>query len=111
MELPSQYFIFKLTLLLVLSCNVGAPLAENFSGYISCTKNFTDLNLGSSEFPHYFISFHLSNFFLYHERLQLREGKCHFMDVAEKPYTRFYEHNYPSNPTTNFILNSALIEL
>ena len=31
--ISSQYFIFKLTLLLVLSCNVGSPLAENFSGY------------------------------------------------------------------------------
>ena len=70
MELPSQYFIFKLALLLV---NVGVPLVENFSGYIiSCTKNFTDLNLGSTEFPHYFISFHLSNFLLY----LLRTSSC-----------------------------------
>ena len=33
------------------------------------------------------------------------------MGVAVKPYTRFYEHNYPSDPTTNFILNNALIKL
>ena len=33
------------------------------------------------------------------------------MGVAEKPYTRFYEHNHPSDPTTNLILNNALIKL
>lgn len=33
------------------------------------------------------------------------------MGVAEKPYTRFYEHNHPLDPTTNFILNNALIKL
>ena len=32
------------------------------------------------------------------------------MGVAEKPYARF-EHNHPSDPTTNFILNNALIKL
>ena len=63
MELPSLYFILKLTLLSNLSSNVGSPLFENFSGCISCTKIFTDPNLGSTEFPHYFISFHLSKFF------------------------------------------------
>ena len=57
MELPSLYFIFKLTLLSNLSSNVGSPLVENFSGCISCTKIFTDPNLGSTEFPHYY--FHL----------------------------------------------------
>ena len=72
MELPSLYFIFKLTLLSNLSSNVGSPLVENFSGCISCTKIFTDPNLGSTEFPHYFISFHLSSFLLY----LLRTSSC-----------------------------------
>lgn len=57
MELPSQYFIFKLTLLSVLSCNVGAPLVENFLGISLAPKNFTDLNLGSTELFHLFSSF------------------------------------------------------
>ena len=33
------------------------------------------------------------------------------MGVAEKPYTRFHEHNHPSDPTTNLILKNALIKL
>ena len=102
MELPSLYFIFKLTLLSNLSSNVGSPLVENFSGCISCTKIFTDPNLGSTEFPHYFISFHLSSFLLY----LLRTSSCPAFltkkSVLKGMQTTFFS-NRQNMSTLNFI--------